>query len=75
MTIVSKEVKEEKTIQYLVLPASTETAFLHFHLSGIPIIDDDSHVTLFFSDDLTIEVNIFGNLRLFVFFSFICPLC
>ena len=79
MTIASDEAKEEETIQYLVLPASAEAAVLYFHLIGIPqelpIIDEYSHVRLFDSDNLTIEVNILDDLRLFVFFKFICHLC
>ena len=63
VTIASDEAKEEETIQYLVLPASTEAAVIYFHLNGnpeeLPIIDEDSHVTLIYSDNLTIEVIIF----------------
>ena len=54
-----------ETIQYLVLPASTEVAVIYFHLNGnheeLPIIDDGFHVTLIVSDNLTIEVNIFDK--------------
>ena len=58
MNIASDEAKEEKTIQYIVLPASTEAAVIYFYLNGNPeellIIDEDSHVTLIYSDNLTI---------------------
>ena len=65
VTFASDEAKEEETIQYIVLPASTEAAVIYFHLNGnpeeLPIIDDGFHVTLIVSDNLTIEVIIFDK--------------
>ena len=38
VTIASDEAKEEETIQYLVLPASTEAAVIYFHLNGTSML-------------------------------------
>ena len=65
VTIASDVAKEEKTMQYLVLSASREAAVIYFHLNGNPeeltITDEDSHVALIYSNNLTIDVIIFDK--------------